>query len=99
MIAKGCSSVHNISLAIVLWCTAVALFDLRIDARLIAFGVAMIVLMFGLNILRLSLIGLFPEHFEFLHSGDGAVVFGWVGLIGMAILAGLGTHDALRRRS
>jgi exosortase/archaeosortase family protein len=99
LIAKGCSSVHNISLAIVLWCTAVALFDLRIDARLLAFGAAMVALMFGINIARLCLIGLFPEHFEFLHSGSGAVLFGWIGLVGMAIVAGLGTHDALRRRS
>jgi len=99
LIAGGCSSVHNISLAIVLWWTAIALFDLRVDARLVATGAAMIFFMFALNIARLCAIGLYPDRFEFIHSGVGAALFGWTGLIGVAILAALGSHDALNRRS
>jgi exosortase/archaeosortase family protein len=99
LIAAGCSSIHNISLAIVLWCTAVALFELRVDGRMVALGIAMIGLMFGLNIARLCAIGLFPDQFEFIHRGFGAALFGWAGLIGIGILAALGTHDALSRRS
>lgn len=99
VIGKGCSSVHNMSLAILLWCTGVALFDLRVDGRLLAFGAAMIALMFGLNIARLSTIGIFPDHFEFLHEGAGAALFSWVGLASMGTLALLGFHDALSRRS
>jgi hypothetical protein len=99
LIAAGCSSVHNISLAIVLWCTAVALFNLRVDARLVATGVAMIFFMFALNAARLCAIGLYPDHFESLHTGAGGALFGWAGLIGTVAIAGLGTHDALNRRS
>ena len=99
VVGKACSSIHNISLAIVLWCTTVALFDLRPDRRLVAFGGAMMALMFGLNIARLCAIGLFPADYEFLHMGTGAALFGWAGLIGIGMLAALGAHDALARRS
>jgi hypothetical protein len=59
---------------------------------------AMAGLMFGLNILRLSIMGLFPANFEFLHTGGGAIVFGWGGLIGAAFLAGYGIIDATARQ-
>lgn len=97
-IANLCSSVHNISLAIVLWTTAAMLFDIRIDRRYIATGAAMAGFMFALNIVRLSSIGLFPTHFIFLHFGTGAVLFGWAGLIGAALLAGLGVAGAATRQ-
>jgi hypothetical protein len=54
--------------------------------------------MFGLNVARLSILGLFPEHFDILHTGAGALLFGWAGLIGAAILAGLGVTNAAARQ-
>jgi exosortase/archaeosortase family protein len=98
IIAMGCSSIHNMSLAIVLWCTAVALFDLKVDWRLLLVGAAMMGLTFVLNVARLSAIGRFPDYFDFLHMGGGAVLFGWAALIGMALLAGLGVNNALARQ-
>jgi exosortase/archaeosortase family protein len=97
IIAMACSSIHNISLAILLWCTAVALFDLKVDGRLVLVCAGMIGLTFALNISRLSLIGLFPDHFDILHRGTGAVLFGWLEVIGMALLAGLGASIAAAR--
>jgi exosortase/archaeosortase family protein len=99
LVATGCSSIHNISLAIVLWCAVVALFNLRPDARLIGFGVAMMAFMFALNTARLCAIGLYPSEFEFLHTGVGAALFGWAGLIGIGTLAMIGANDALARRA
>jgi hypothetical protein len=98
IIGDPCSSVHNISLAIVLWTTAAMLFRIRVDGRYVVVGMAMAGLMFGLNILRLSIMGLFPANFEFLHTGGGAIVFGWGGLIGAAFLAGYGIIDATARQ-
>jgi len=98
IIAMGCSSIHNMSLAIVLWCTAVALFDLKVDWRLLLVGAAMMGVTFVLNVARLSAIGRFPDYFDFLHMGAGAVLFGWAALIGMALLAGLGVNNALARQ-
>jgi exosortase/archaeosortase family protein len=97
IVAIACSSIHNISLAIVLWCTAVALFDLKVDRRLLLICAGMIALMFALNIVRLSLMGLFPDRFDFLHAGAGGLLFGWLEVIAMALLAGLGVSNAVAR--
>ncbi len=98
VIGDLCSSVHNISLAIVLWTTAAMLFNIRIDRRYVATGIAMILFMFTLNIARLATIGLFPAHFTYLHFGTGAALFGWAGLIGAALLAGQGVIGATERQ-
>ncbi len=92
MIGGGCSSVHNMSLAILLWTTVAMLFKIRIDRGYLLIGLAMVAFMFLLNVLRLSTIGLFPDHFYFLHFGAGADMFGWAGLIGAALLAGAGVN-------
>lgn len=99
VIGDLCSSVHNISLATVLWTTAAMLFNIRIDRRYVGIGIAMALFMFVLNIARLATIGLFPAHFTYLHFGTGAALFGWAGLIGAAFLAGMGVvHAAERQR-
>jgi exosortase/archaeosortase family protein len=98
LIGTGCSSVHNMSLAIVLWTTAAVVFRIRIDARYIACGFAMAGLMFAMNIARLAAIGLYPGSFEFLHDGAGADLFGWAGLIGAGLIAALGVLGAVRRQ-
>jgi hypothetical protein len=99
LIATPCSSVHNMSLAILLWVTAAVLFNIRLDRRYIAIGAAMAGVMFALNIARLGAIALFPSHYYDLHVGIGAGMFGWAGLIGAAMLAAFGvTHAAARQR-
>lgn len=98
LIGGPCSSVHNISLAIVLWATAAALFELRIDRRYIATGLAMVSWMFAINVVRLAAIGLFPADFDTLHGGTGAAMFGWAGLIGAALLVGFGVVNAAARQ-
>jgi hypothetical protein len=99
LIGAPCSSVHNMSLAVVLWTTAAVLFRVKPDARYVGCGLAMVALMFTLNIARLSAIGLFPGSFEFLHIGAGAEMFGWAGLIGAGLIAGLGVvHASARQR-
>ena len=98
LIGGPCSSVHNISLAIVLWATAGAMFDLRIDRRYLLVGAAMMLWMFVLNILRLATIGFFPRNFDFLHSGTGATLFSWTALIGACLIAGMGVIRAAERQ-
>lgn len=98
IIGDLCSSVHNMSLAIVLWTTAAMLFDIRIDRRYLLVGVAMAGFMFALNIARLATIGLFPAYFTYWHFGTGAALFGWAGLIGAALLAGWGVASAAARQ-
>lgn len=98
LIGTGCSSVHNMSLAIVLWTTAAVVFRIRIDARYVGCGLAMAGFMFAMNIARLAAIGLYPASFQFLHEGAGADLFGWAGLIGAGALAAWGVLSAARRQ-
>ena len=98
LIAGGCSSVHNISIAILLWTTAAALFGIRLDRRYFGVGLLMIGWMFMLNIVRLALLGIFPDHFEYIHVGGGAVMFAWFDLVGAALLAGFGVIRAAERQ-
>lgn len=93
-----CSSIHNISLAAVLWGSVVPLLKLRIDARLIGFGVAATLAMFLVNAFRLAAIALFPDRFDLLHLGAGAGAFGWAALIVAALIVGYGAYDAAIRR-
>lgn len=98
VIGGPCSSVHNISLALLLWSCVVALLDLAIDRRLILVGVAAMAAMYVLNLARLSAIAVFPTHFEWLHLGTGAALFGWAGLLLAGLVIGAGAYDALARR-
>lgn len=98
LVGVPCSSVHNMSLAVVLWTTAAMVFDLRVDRRYAGVGLAMVALMFALNIVRLAAIALFPDDFDFLHTGTGADLFGWAGLIGAGLLAAMGVTNAARRQ-
>ena len=98
LIETPCSSVHNMSLAILLWVTAAVLFNVRLDRRYAAVGVAMAAWMFGLNIARLAAIALFPSHYHELHAGVWAGLFGWAGLIGVAVIAGMGVANAVARQ-
>ena len=74
------------------------MFKLRIDRGYVAFGAAMVAWMFTLNIGRLASIAFFPRHFTFLHSGEGALLFGWAALIGAGFLAGWGVIRAVDRQ-
>jgi hypothetical protein len=98
LVGTPCSSVHNISLAIVLWASAAALFSLRVDKGYVLTGIAMAGWMFALNIARLATIGLFPAQFDFLHVGLGAELFGWAGLVGAGCVAATGVLGAAARQ-
>jgi len=98
IIGGPCSSVHNISLAILLWSSIVALLDLRIDRPLINAGVVAIAGMFALNILRLTAIAYFPADFDSLHLGMGATLFSWAGLLLAGLIVGGGAYAAIDRQ-
>jgi hypothetical protein len=98
LVGTPCSSVHNMSLSIVLWATAAALFGLRADRKYVLIGVAMAAWMFALNIARLVMIGFSPGQYEFLHVGAGAAMFGWAGLIGAGCIAAIGVIRAAARQ-
>jgi len=98
IIGGPCSSVHNISLAILLWSSIVALLDLRVDRPLIVTAVVAMAGMFALNIVRLTAIAYFPADFDSLHLGTGATLFSWAGLLLAGLIVGGGAYAAIDRQ-
>jgi exosortase/archaeosortase family protein len=96
-IAPGCSSLHNMSLAVLMWVTAVQLLDLPPSRRILATGLLAVLVMFLVNGIRLSAIALFPAHFDLLHVGLGAELFGWTSLILCGVTVLLGIQGVPRR--
>jgi exosortase/archaeosortase family protein len=99
IVAASCSSVRNMSVALLAWVTVTQLFRLRLDKRLALYVLASLTMIFLLNSARLLSMAWFPEYFDFLHVGGGAALFGWTGFILLAGLAGAAVlHIAPRQR-
>jgi len=96
-IGPACSSLHNMSLAVLLWVTAVQLLDLPLTRRIMATGFLAIFVMLLVNGIRLSAIALFPAHFSLLHFGLGAELFGLASLILCGATVFFGVHGVPRR--
>lgn len=96
IVGVSCSSVQNMSLATVLWATAVQLFDLRTDWRLITTCIAAMAGLFLVNAARLTTIAWYPRHFDTIHNGDVAAMFGFAGLVVAAVIVGIGIWRAPR---
>jgi exosortase/archaeosortase family protein len=77
-IAPACSSLANISLAILCWVTVTQVSDrpgsLR-DVGWVALAISSVV---AINVTRISLIGLYPEQYELLHGPVGVTVANWI---------------------
>ena len=81
VVAPGCSSLHNISLALVLWATVTQYYRIAINARALLVALLAVAAAFGVNIIRLASLAHFPAHFDELHVGWGLPLFGWMSLI------------------
>lgn len=89
IVAAGCSSITNMSYALLAWVTVAQLFKLRLDRRLAAYVMLSLIVIFMLNTLRLLMMGWYPAYFDFIHVGGGAALFSWAGFILLAVLAGM----------
>lgn len=96
VVAPGCSSLHGISLALILWVTAVAWFDFRLTARLRWTLAAAIVASVLVNGARLAVIAWYPRDFDFWHEGNGAAAFGWIALVAVTAVVYRGLAGAQR---
>lgn len=85
--APGCSSVANLSLALLSAAVFVNLRSGRWSPAFVAWAVASAAGVVALNVGRISLIGLFPERYDLIHGPVGAAVDGWLTL-GVILLVG-----------
>lgn len=97
IVSSGCSSVHNVSLALLGWVALVQLVRLRTDRRLLVYVAASVAAMIALNAARIVSLAWFPEHFDMLHHGTGGAMFGWAALLVFAAIAAAGVIDAADR--
>ena len=80
VIAPGCSSLHGISLALILWTTVVEYFSIRTDPRAWLTLALALVASVLVNGVRLAVIAWNPNDFEYWHTGTGGALFGWIAL-------------------
>jgi exosortase/archaeosortase family protein len=99
IVAAGCSSVRNLSVAALGWIAAIQLFNVPICARLWAYFLASIIIIVLLNTLRMLSMAWFPLHFDFLHHGGGVMLFGWSGFIVMMLIIGIAVLDLAPRKT
>ncbi|MEO7248504.1 MAG: hypothetical protein ABIW31_08625 [Novosphingobium sp.] len=96
LIAPGCSSLHGISLALILWTTAIAWFKLPVTRSLIYILVIAVLASVAVNGLRLTMIAWHPDQFSYWHVGMGASLFGWLALFADLGVVYYGIQSALR---
>ena len=90
IIYAGCSSLHNISLVGVLFALVTQTLDIRLTPSIWLLAVGMAGAVMAINVIRLTAIAVYPEHFDYLHTGLGGHLFALAGLVlaGTIILAG-----------
>lgn len=96
VIGSGCSSIHNLTFALLLWGTLTQLLGLPITWRLVLVGVLAMAGTAAVNVVRLVAIALYPQDFDYLHTGGGALIFGWAALLVAATIVWSGAYVETR---
>jgi len=86
-VALGCSSVHNGSLALLLFATLLQLLELPLTPARLLVGVLAAATMALVNVMRLAAMARLPAHFDYLHTGEGGQLFGMAGFIAAGSVA------------
>jgi hypothetical protein len=91
MIGLACSSFHNISLAILAWVTASQVVGIMRSVGQLSWCLLACASVLSVNVIRISLIGLHPEHYQVIHGEPGETVANWLslGLIGVICYFGV----------
>lgn len=76
-IAPACSSLANISLAVLCWVTIAKALNHPGSVQDVGWVVVACAAVVVINVTRISLIGLHPEQYELIHGPIGSAVAGW----------------------
>ncbi|MBD2750183.1 hypothetical protein IC232_26305 [Microvirga sp. BT688] len=94
-IAPGCSSLANISLAFLCWATIAKVLNRPSSPSDIGWVVLACTAVAVVNVTRISLMGLYRNHFDLLHGPVGATVASWLTLGVTVTICLLGTRRDL----
>lgn len=92
-INSACSSVANVSLVVLCW-TIFCQFGHRNLSRDYLWCLLACCVIVAINVSRMSLIGVFPQHYDLLHGSVGASVASWLILIAMVAIFRFGMNRA-----
>jgi exosortase/archaeosortase family protein len=97
-IAPGCSSLTNLSLALLSAAAFVNFRGGRWSRATLAWSAASAVAVIAINVTRISLIGLYPSHFDLIHGPAGAAVADCLALAAIVLIGyhRIGHDDAPR---
>jgi exosortase/archaeosortase family protein len=76
-IAPGCSSLANISLVILCWVTFTKVLDRPSSLQDVGWCLAGCAAVVVINVVRISLIGFYPERYDLIHGPIGLTVASW----------------------
>ncbi|MEQ1955524.1 hypothetical protein [Mesorhizobium sp. CN2-181] len=88
-IAPGCSSVANLSLAILSATVFLNLRGGRWSPAALAWTASSAIAVVVINVVRIGLIGIYPAQYELIHGPVGASITNWLVL---AVVFGIGYH-------
>lgn len=86
----ACSSLTNVSLAMLCAVLFVAAQDLRWSGRAIAATLLACAATVFVNVLRIALIGVMPHHYALIHGPVGAAAAGWITIAAILVIFSLG---------
>lgn len=93
-IAAPCSSMANVSLAILCWVLFSQTNNVRWSPRNILWCLAACASVMSINIIRISLIGYFPWHYELLHGPIGNTTASWLSIFASITICYFGVRRA-----
>ena len=98
-IAPGCSSIGNVSLAILGWTLVTQIFHRDRRLREASWALVACAAVIAINVIRLGLIGTYHQQFDLLHGPFGSTVFNWFTLLAIIVVCALGVrHDLFPSR-
>lgn len=77
-IAAGCSSLANLSLTVLLWVVFTQFLSRPTNGKDVLLCLAACAMAIAINVSRISVMGLFPDSYEFLHGSVGTIGLGWL---------------------
>jgi exosortase/archaeosortase family protein len=92
ILAPSCSSLHNMSLAVLFWASLGQLLRQPLTRRSLAVCLAGVAAMLAGNLARLATLALYPSYYTWLHDGGGAQIFAWSSIVFSSLVIGYGFY-------
>jgi exosortase/archaeosortase family protein len=98
-IAAPCSSMANVSLAILAWVLFSRTEGLETRVSSFAWCLAACLSVVVINVTRISLIGYFPQHYELIHGAVGSTFAAWISLVVILFVCVVGVRHVKKMGS